>query len=308
MKQLGTVAALVGAALLATGCTHFQRVEGPADELGQRAPQERVLAEDSDRPAERRERAAERSDAETDGETDAEKFAREAAALRASLPATPAAGTPSGGTSTEVFTRAARDGGLRIVVSTTDRALWLMRDTTVVYRAPVAVGRTEDLVWGDRTYDFDTPPGVRKVLGKATDPIWTPPDWHYFELAVEHGLEPVHLKPGQKVVLGDGTRLEVRGNEVGRVNQFDNFWAFTPGSEIIFDGKIFVPPFGTNQRSIPEILGTHKLDLGDGYLIHGTNEDDSIGDAVSHGCVRMFNDDVAWLHENVPVNTPVYIF
>ncbi|MEX0891037.1 MAG: L,D-transpeptidase, partial [Gemmatimonadota bacterium] len=236
------------------------------------------------------------------------RAALEAEMLRARLPRTPAAGTPNGGTSTDVFTRAIRADGFRVVVSATDRALWVMRDTTVLFRAPVAVGRTEDLVWEDRVYDFDTPPGVRTVLGRATDPLWIPPDWHYFELAVEHNLEPVHLKPGQKLTLGDGTRLEVRGKDVGRVNQFDNFWPFTPGSEIIFDGKIYVPPFGTNQRSIPEILGTHKLDLGDGYLIHGTNQDDSIGEAVSHGCVRMFNGDVVWLYENVPVNTPVYIF
>lgn len=295
MNRFGPLVALGAAVLLSSaGCTHFQRVTGPGDEPGQRtsaasAPTERVEVAE---PA----------------ETDAERVAREAAALRASMPPNPAAGTPNGATSMDVFTRALRDRSLRIVVSTTDRALWLMRDTAVVFSAPVAVGRSENLVWEGRTYDFETPPGVRKVLGKATEPIWTPPEWHYYELAVEHGLQPVHLKPGQKVALADGTRLEVRGKDVGRVNQFDNFWPFTPGSEIMFDGKIFVPPFGTNQRSIPEILGTHKLDLGDGYLIHGTNEDDSIGDAVSHGCVRMYNVDVEWLHANVPMNTPVYIF
>ena len=92
------------------------------------------------------------------------------------------------------------------------------------------------------------------------------------------------------------------------MNRFGNFWAFTPGTEIIFDGRIYVPPFGTKQRQIPEVLGTHKLEMGDGYLIHGTNQDTSIGDAVSHGCVRMYNDDVAQLFELVPVGTPVFIF
>ena len=48
--------------------------------------------------------------------------------------------------------------------------------------------------------------------------------------------------------------------------------------------------------------------MGDGYLIHGTNQDTSVGDAVSHGCVRMYNDDVARLYELVPVGTPIFIF
>jgi lipoprotein-anchoring transpeptidase ErfK/SrfK len=100
----------------------------------------------------------------------------------------------------------------------------------------------------------------------------------------------------------------VRGNQVGRVNQFGNFAPFTPGLEIIFDGRIFIPPFGTAQRRIPEILGSHKLEMGDGYLIHGTPEEFSIGEAVSHGCVRMYNEDVAKLYAMAPIGTPIYIY
>ena len=300
MTLPGRAAGLLAVLLASTaGCAHFQRVDGPDDEpYGRGTGPAATAAAEMDGSG----RAAEAAHDE------GERRAREEAAIRAALPPSPAAGSARPGTSAQVHVRALRDPALRIVVSTTDRALWLLRDTSVLYTAPVAVGRSEDLVWAGRTYDFDTPPGVRKVLGKARDPLWTPPEWHYYELAVEHDLEPVHLKPGQKVALEDGTRIEVRGKDVGRVNQFGNFWPFTPGSEIIFDGKVYVPPYGTNQRSIPEILGTHKLELGDGYLIHGTNEEDSIGDAVSHGCVRMYNADVAWLHENVPVGTPVYIF
>ena len=128
------------------------------------------------------------------------------------------------------------------------------------------------------------------------------------KIAVERNLTPVHLKKNSRIKLSDSTRIEVRGNDVGRVNQFGNFWPFTPGNEIIFDDKIFVPPLNTRQRKVPEVLGTHKLDLGHGYLLHGTNEEGSIGEAVSHGCVRMYNADIERLYEMVPVGTPVYIF
>ena len=198
--------------------------------------------------------------------------------------------------------------GMRVLVSTETRSLWVMQDSQLVFRAPIAVGRSKRLVYNKKEYDFTTPVGRRKVIGKATSPLWTPPDWHYFEIAVERGLTPVHLKKSTKVKLADSTRIEIRGNDVGRVNQFGNFWPFTPGNEIIFDGKIFVPPLNTNQRKVPEVLGTHKLDLGGGYLLHGTNEEGSIGEAVSHGCVRMYNEDVARLYEIVPVGTPVFIF
>jgi hypothetical protein len=237
-----------------------------------------------------------------------EQLEQAMARAREAVAVSPDLAQPSTTNGTAVWRSALKAGGVRILVGTETRSLWLMRDTTVLFRAPVAVGMEEGFTYEGRTYDFVTPVGRRRVLAKATEPLWVPPDWHYFEVAIERDLEVVRLKKGQRVTLGDDTRLEVRGDEVGRVNQFGNFWPFTPGSEIIFDGKVYIPPFGTRQREIPEVLGTHKLELGDGYLIHGTNQDTSIGAAVSHGCVRMYNDDVARLYTEVPVGTPVFIF
>jgi lipoprotein-anchoring transpeptidase ErfK/SrfK len=215
---------------------------------------------------------------------------------------------PATGKSTSVWSEALERKGTRIVISTRARSLWLMRDTTVLFKAPIAVGRSKPLVYKGKQYDFNTPVGKRKVLGKGTSPLWTPPDWHYYEIAQEKSVEPVFLKKSSRIKLADSTRIEVRKNQVGRVNKFGNFWPFTPGKEIVFEGKVFVPPVGTEQRRVPEVLGTHKLELGNGYLIHGTNEDGSIGDAVSHGCVRMYNEDVAELFSIVPLGTPVYIY
>jgi len=44
-----------------------------------------------------------------------------------------------------------------------------------------------------------------------------------------------------------------------------------------------------------------------GYGIHGTNEPPSIGGAVSHGCVRMYNEDAGALVKLVSPGTPVVI-
>ena len=43
------------------------------------------------------------------------------------------------------------------------------------------------------------------------------------------------------------------------------------------------------------------------YAIHGTNQPSSIGHFVSHGCIRMFNEDVTDLIGRVSVGTPVVV-
>ena len=175
---------------------------------------------------------------------------------------------------------------------------------------PFAVGMGKDFTFNGKKFHFNTPSGRRRVLSKSEAPVWTVPDWHYMERAAAEDHKLVYLKPDSKVELSDGTYLEVRGEDVGRVNHLGNFWAFDPGLEIMFDDKVFVPPITTNQRKVPDALGPYKLDMGDGYLIHGTHiyNEDSIGEAVSHGCVRLRNEDLIALYPLVPVGTPVYIF
>lgn len=200
--------------------------------------------------------------------------------------------------------------GRRIVVSLGERRLWLLEGMDTIMSSPVAVGRDVVFKYGDKTYRFHTPRGRRIVRAKERNPVWVPPDWHYLERAAYRKLEPVRLERGKKYDLGDGTYLEIRGDQVGRVNQFGNFAPWTPGKEIIFYGKIYIPPFDTAQRRIPDALGPYKLDLGDGYLIHGTNPytTASIGRAASHGCIRMRNEDLGKLYQLVEVGTPVHIY
>ena len=63
-----------------------------------------------------------------------------------------------------------------------------------------------------------------------------------------------------------------------------------------------VPPGPKNP------LGTRAMRLGiPGYLIHGTNKPAGVGMRVSHGCVRMFPEDIEFLFAHVRINTPVRI-
>ncbi|MDA0705387.1 MAG: L,D-transpeptidase family protein [Proteobacteria bacterium] len=63
-----------------------------------------------------------------------------------------------------------------------------------------------------------------------------------------------------------------------------------------------VPPGPDNP------LGDHALRLGmPGYLIHGTNKPAGVGMRVSHGCVRMFPEDIEFLFDRVATSTKVHI-
>ncbi len=55
-------------------------------------------------------------------------------------------------------------------------------------------------------------------------------------------------------------------------------------------------------------LGARALYLGATlYRIHGSNEPETIGTAVSSGCIRMANDDIIDLYDRVPIGAKVII-
>ncbi len=65
-----------------------------------------------------------------------------------------------------------------------------------------------------------------------------------------------------------------------------------------------VPPGPDNP------LGAYAMRLAAGggtYMIHGTNNPIAVGLAVTHGCIRMYPDDVAELFPLIPIGTPVYL-
>ena len=80
-----------------------------------------------------------------------------------------------------------------------------------------------------------------------------------------------------------------------------------PGQEVVINGILFVPPLGTENRRVRGELGAYKLDLGDGYLLHGTPDQGSIGLAVTHGCIRVPDEALRTLFERVPVGARVLI-
>jgi lipoprotein-anchoring transpeptidase ErfK/SrfK len=81
--------------------------------------------------------------------------------------------------------------------------------------------------------------------------------------------------------------------------------AWTPPAEMLKRR----PDLPRHMRGgIENPLGARALYLGSSlYRIHGSNEPDSIGHAVSSGCIRMLNEDVVDLYRRVSVGTKVVV-
>jgi hypothetical protein len=198
-----------------------------------------------------------------------------------------------------------------IVVSIEERRLWYRQGDSVLFTAAVATGSGKVLERsGDGSFwRFETPRGRLSVVSKETDPVWVPPDWHYIEEAQRRGLGVLRLNRSDRIASADGDILVV-GSDVVRRSPDGTLVPFESADEreIVSGGNIVIPPFGTNQRKYKGVLGTHRLNLGDGYALHGTNRPETVGRAVSHGCVRLKNEDIQRLYEMVPVGTPVFIY
>lgn len=109
-------------------------------------------------------------------------------------------------------------------------------------------------------------------------------------------------------------------HSIGRVN-----WRTPLGRTTIVrktENPVWIPPASIRAEHaadgdiLPDIvpagpdnpLGLFALYLGTpGYLIHGTNKPFGVGMRVSHGCIRMYPEDIEALYPEIKIGTPVYI-
>jgi hypothetical protein len=190
------------------------------------------------------------------------------------------------------------DSNFVITVATSENRVYARRDGQLVFDAICSTGSNATLDTGGETKVFRTPIGRFRIQSKEENPMWVPPDWHFIEQARKEGLSVVRLQRGQTI--GD---LSVNGNTV-----VSDGYELPQGKEIVRGGAIVIPPVGTKQRQYPDVLGTHRLNLGDGYALHGTQAVDKLGQSVSHGCVRLHNDDIARLYQMANVGDEVIIY
>jgi len=97
-----------------------------------------------------------------------------------------------------------------------------------------------------------------------------------------------------------------RGVQKVRSKQKDPVWT-KPDWAFIEEG-LPVPGPRHPSRFEPYVLGDFALHLGDGYMIHGTIYKRFIGMPVTHGCVRLLDDDLDVVFSTLQVGSLVYIY
>ncbi|MCC5932479.1 MAG: L,D-transpeptidase [Cyclobacteriaceae bacterium] len=142
-----------------------------------------------------------------------------------------------------------------MVVSLTQNTFRLYNaDSELILEGLCSTGSYTTLDNGVKQWVFKTPKGVRKVLGKTQNPVWTKPDWAF----VEDGLP--------------------------------------------------IPPPRHPSRYEYGVLGKYAINLGDGYLIHGTLYQRNLGQPVTHGCIRLGDNDLEHVFRTLKTGSKVYIF
>jgi L,D-transpeptidase YbiS len=116
------------------------------------------------------------------------------------------------------------------------------------------------------------------------------------------------------------------GSYVLLKNGDDQEWLFkTPKGEFKIQGKITSPiwrkpdwafveeglpvPSATHHTRYEHgVLGDYALSLGHGYLIHGTLYQRFLGLPVTHGCIRLNDDNLELVYNALQVGSKVYIY
>ncbi len=181
--------------------------------------------------------------------------AREIPAGELMFPVTGAAPKPGELAKLERTLDGKRPWGVYIIVDTVANRLQVRRGEELIREAVCSTGTgsvLEDPETGKR-WIFETPRGVRTVIGKRKDPVWVRPDWSFIE----------------------------------------------EGSDL---------PRNFKDRVDHETLGDWALDLGDGYMIHGTLFQRYLGKNVTHGCIRLGDEDLAFVAAATPVGASVLLF
>jgi lipoprotein-anchoring transpeptidase ErfK/SrfK len=223
-----------------------------------------------------------------------------------------------------------KDSEQTIIVSTSENRVHVRKGGQTIFEAVCSTGKGTTLEIAGKKMIFDTPTGRFRIQSKEENPVWVPPDWHFVEEARKKNFEVVHLNPGDTIDASTGEPvspppsgvwsllkgsgkpparlLEVKGHEVVEVSADGSERPLPPG-ELIRAGKtIVVPPPGSSQRKFDKVLGHYRLNIGNGYALHGTTATRELGRSVSHGCVRLSDPDIEKLFNMARVGDQVVIY
>ncbi|SCM73046.1 ErfK/YbiS/YcfS/YnhG family [uncultured Pleomorphomonas sp.] len=165
--------------------------------------------------------------------------------------------------------------------------------------------------WDPASSSFQT------IVRRTARPMESPIKKEMIDYAGPYGNGTIIVNTGERrlyYVVGDGKALKY-GIGVGRPGfTWQGTHHITRKAE--WPGWTPPPAMRKRQPKLPYFmpggpdnpLGARAMYIGSTiYRIHGTAEPWTIGQAVSSGCIRMTNDDVADLYERVGVGTKVVV-
>ncbi|KQT11716.1 hypothetical protein ASG40_06710 [Methylobacterium sp. Leaf399] len=179
--------------------------------------------------------------------------------------------------------------------------------------------------YSDPAYDpYTAPRGVEPGYGSRGYSVQAAPQAQVAPIPRELVAFSANYKPGTIVVSTAERRLYfvLPGGEAIRygvgVGRPGFTWSGTKTVTAKREWPSWTPPAAMLARrpdlprymagGVENPLGARAMYIGNTeYRIHGSNEPDTIGQAVSSGCIRMTNEDVTDLYERVKVGAKVVV-
>lgn len=142
-------------------------------------------------------------------------------------------------------------------------------------------------------------------------------------IVVDTGANRFYLKKGAKIVrqglvsTGSGDILpdpsgkrqwvfDTPRGEYAVKSKIENPYWVKPDWAFIEEGEPI--PKNKDDRVVGGELGDYALGFGNGYFLHGTLYTRLLGRNVTHGCVRIGDEDVKFLFKSASIGTKIYIY
>ncbi len=143
-------------------------------------------------------------------------------------------------------------------------------------------------------------------------------------ILVDTARNRLYVKHQEQVVL-DAIASTGSGTILDKPGESNSKWIFdTPRGEFLVKSKLTNPtwikpdwafieeglavPQNAADRAEQGVLGEYALGFGRGYFIHGTLYTRLLGKNVTHGCIRLNDNDLKGVYKLARVGTPIMIF
>jgi L,D-transpeptidase ErfK/SrfK len=143
-------------------------------------------------------------------------------------------------------------------------------------------------------------------------------------ILVDTARNRLYIKHQEEVVL-DAIASTGSGTILDKPGEGNSQWIFdTPRGEFLVKSKLTNPtwikpdwafieeglavPQNAADRAEQGVLGEYALGFGKGYFIHGTLYTRLLGKNVTHGCIRLNDNDLKGVYKLARVGTPIMIF